>query len=404
MVIEYKSLITYQDLFSNSTDQFLKPFKNIIKHKSSESFSLEFEIIDKDRNKLINPILDFATLEDAKSIQEIYLDIYKGTYPYKEMENITEIKEMIQSQNYRWLLFKDPINNKILGCFTYYLDFKNKRGYMRGFNIALKYQKKVDAMKALIGSMIKIWSEFKDKILIWYSENRTAHTSSQYLAHMCGIKPIAFLPNKDIFFDKIESDVMQIAYNLQALSMRRKNIIPHIIPEAYNCFNYSNQRYNLGKIKIKKKKLKLNFYTINKLKNNISIKLSKGKFNYYNSIIKLDNSESNLHFLYNPLIKNVENVKYSVKSSEELFILIWKLLDFISKMKIRYCEVMVSAYKPLHQQIFYKFGLKPRGYIPCWQYNSELNIFDDVVLFNIYFGQLNKIQLIDPAKELLRFI
>ncbi|MBN1217250.1 MAG: hypothetical protein JXA99_17650 [Candidatus Lokiarchaeota archaeon] len=404
MVIEYKSLITYQDLFSNSTDQFLKPFKNITEHKSSEGFSLEFEIIDKNRNKLINPIIDFATLEDAKAILKIYLEIYKGTYPYKEMENIIEIRAMIQSQNYRWLLFKDPINNSILGCFTYHLDFKNKRGYMRGFNIVPKYQKKVDAMKALIGSMIKIWSEFKDKILIWYSENRTAHTSSQYLAYMCGIKPIAILPNKDVFFDKIESDIMQIAYNLQALNMRRKDIMPQIIPEVVNCFNYSNQRYGLGKIKIKKKELRLDFKKIKNLKNNTSILLKKERFNYFNGNIKFTESDSHLKFIYNPLVNNIEKVKYKVNNAEELYILTSSLLYFILKMKVRYCEVIVSAYEPLYQRIFFHFGLKPRGYIPCWHYNSVLNVFEDTIVFNLFYGNLIDTNLIDQAKEFLKMI
>ena len=317
------------------------------------------------------------------------------------MESISEVRKMIQDPNYRWLLFKSPMNNKVLGCFTYHLDFKNKRGYMRGFNISPQYQRKVDAMKALIGSMIKIWSELKDKILIWYSENRTAHTSSQYLANMCGIKPIAFLPNKDVFFNKVESDVMQIAYDLKALSLRRNDIIPKIIPEVINCFNYSNNRYKLGKIKKYKPKLGLDFQEVKRLKKNIAISVQKTEFDYYNIYISFKDVDNYLKFLYTPRVNNIEKVQYKINSSEELYALLWMFKQFISQMNIRYCEVFISAYKPLHQQLFYNFGLKPRGYIPCWQYDPDKNIFEDSILFNWYYGKLNDMILIDEAKMLI---
>jgi len=101
---------------------------------------------------------------------------------------------------------------------------------MRGFNVPPRVQGKLDSMKALIGSMIGIWSELKDEIYVWYSKNRTSHTSSQYLANVCGIKPIAFLPNKDLFFGKGKSDVMQIIYDSKALKELRSTITPKIIP------------------------------------------------------------------------------------------------------------------------------------------------------------------------------
>lgn len=47
---------------------------------------LPFELTEKARDDKISPILQLATPEDAQAIVDIYLDIYQGTYSYKEME------------------------------------------------------------------------------------------------------------------------------------------------------------------------------------------------------------------------------------------------------------------------------------------------------------------------------
>ncbi|MBY8982812.1 MAG: hypothetical protein KGD57_07680 [Candidatus Lokiarchaeota archaeon] len=404
MVIEYKNLISNKDLFSDSTDQFLLPFQNIIDQGIPNAMCFNFDLIKRERKKAINPMLQLATPDDAKAIVDIYLDIYKGTYPYKEMENVSEIRRMIKSSNYRWLLFKDSNTNKIRGCFTYQLDFKNKRGYMRGFNIPPRYQGKIDSMKALIGSMIRIWSELKNKIFIWYSENRTAHTSSQYLANVCGIKPIAFLPNKDVFFNKVESDIMQIAYDSKVLNLNRSKLIPKIIPSVMYYYDYSNRRYNLGKIDLSSLKLKINFQKTKKLKTEIIISVQKLKFDYFNIELSFEKSDNYFKFLYNPRVNNIEKTEYEIDSLEELFVFILKFKQLISYLKIRYCEVFVSAYKPSHQQLFYNFGLRPRGYIPSWQYNPDSDVFEDYIIFNLYVGTLNDIKLIDQAKQLVNIL
>ena len=122
-------------------------------------------------------MLRLAKPEDAKEITEIYKELYNGTYPYKEMEDIEEVKSMIQDPNIQWIIYQDPFYN-IAGCITFVLDFENKRGYIRGFMLKKKYQKQIDITKAMIGSMIGMIYKFKDAIFNWYVENRTAHAKS----------------------------------------------------------------------------------------------------------------------------------------------------------------------------------------------------------------------------------
>ena len=113
---------------------------------------LQFELSDgarvKKTSRKFSPILKLARPEDAEEIAEIYLDIYGGTYPYKEMEDVEYVRKLIRRDNYKWLLFKNKQEDTV-GCFTYVLDFKKRRGYMRGFNVKKEYQGWLDAVKAL---------------------------------------------------------------------------------------------------------------------------------------------------------------------------------------------------------------------------------------------------------------
>lgn len=403
MVTEYSNLISFQDLFSKSTDHFLEPFRHIVNPDITNGMHLPFKLSEKKRENKISPILKLAKPDNANEIVNIYLDIYKGTYPYKEMENIKEVKRMIEDSSYRFLLFKTP-TNKIAGCFTYELDFNNRRGYMRGFNIKPKYQGIFDAVKAVVGSMIGVWNEYREKICHWYCENRTAHTKSQYLSIVCGINPIAFFPNKDVFFGKIESDIMHIAYNSKALSKYRINSCPNIISSVKPCFEYSKEKYDLGKCKISHPNISLNKTKIKQLKKKLEVRIENFSFNYEK--IKFSSlNGSYFEFLHTPQVNNFEKVKYSVNSLEELYVYLKNFKKIIQEWNIRYSECFISAYKPSHQLLFYKAGFRPRGYIPSWNYNTPKKKFEDYIVFNFYKGgKLSNLHLIDEGIKLLNFI
>lgn len=240
-----ENVVSLRELFPNFTQEFLEPFKNVMGAEIKHEMHLDFKISEREHQHKISPILRVAKSEDAKEITEIYKELYDGTYPYKEMENVKEVKKLIEDPNVQWIIYQDP-SYHIAGCVTFILDFENKRGYIRGFMLKKKYQGYIDITKAMIGSMLGMIHNFRDKIYNWYVENRTAHAKSQYSMWVCGIAPIAFYPNKDIFLGKVESDLMQILYDERSLSTLRKQELPKIIPCVESCFQYSSKRYKLG--------------------------------------------------------------------------------------------------------------------------------------------------------------
>ncbi len=403
MTIETPIEIPLNDLYFNYIDTLSNKF-HYITPDLEEGMSLPFELIKQGGKQKINPVIQAARPEHAREIVKIYKEIYHGTYPYKEMEDELEVKHMIEQNDHSFLIFKDN-KGTIMGCFTFVFNFEEKRAYLRGYNVRPKYQKYFDVIKGFLGSLIGILYLYRNKILVWYAENRTAHAASQYFCQVAGVKNVAFLPNKDIFFRKIESDMLHVGYNKDALTTFRSREIPQIIPSIINCYAFSNKRYSLGKADIVNPKLILKDQVMWELKSKINVRIKKKKFNYQIIKFTLSNTDSYLKCLYTPMVKNIEKIEYNIDKLEELHVFLTELNKFCRLKNIRYAECLVSAHEPSHQQIFLKAGFQPRGYIPSWKYNSVEKKFTDHVMFNWFVPPLSKnIQLIEEGWELLKYL
>ena len=396
-----ENTVSLEELFPNFTHELLKPFEGLSSSQIKPEMHLNFEIAEKKHQSKISPILRLAHPNEARKITEIYKELYNGTYPYKEMEDVEEVRKMILDPHVKWIIYQDP-DYHIAGCITFVLDFQNRRGYIRGFMLKKKYQGWIDITKAMIGSMLSMLHEFRDKIYTWYVENRTAHAKSQYSMWVCGIAPIAFYPNKDIFLEKIESDLMQILYDERALTEFRNTAVPCFIPSVESCYQYSDKRYSLGTFSIKSPKVILVKKKVGKLRKKITRNIERDKFGYETITFSFEGSDSYFQFLHTPQVKNFEKVRYKVRNLEELYVFAQELINFKDKLDVRYCEVFVSAYNPEHQQIFYNAGLQPRGYIPSWECSNKKLEFNDSILFSIFEGNISEdIQLIAQGQELL---
>jgi len=396
------SVISLNELFSNSTTQFIKPFEEVVDPDIHKGMYLDFKLCDRKQKDKVGPILRLAKPEDAQEIVGIYRELYNGTYPYKEMEDVDEVRKMIQEPSIQWIIYQDPSYN-IAGCITFVLDFDNKRGYIRGFMLKKKYQGYIDITKAMIGSMLGMIHKYKDVIFLWYVENRTAHAKSQYSMWVCGIAPIGFYPNKDVFLGRVESDLMQICYDERALRTLRMSTVPSILPQVESCFLYSDNRYKLGDYNIETPGIILDQKKINYLKKCLIRSSEIDDFGYETIQFRFPDTSSYFEFLYTPQVQNFEKTKYRVNSLEELYVFVEEFINCGKERGIRYCEVFLSACEPTHQKIFLNAGLSPRGYIPSWNYNTQKGVFEDNILFNWYEGNLDKdIHLIDEGKKLLK--
>ncbi|NHJ24211.1 MAG: hypothetical protein EAX89_06530 [Candidatus Lokiarchaeota archaeon] len=392
-------VIKYDELFPRTVDEFLDTFRGVIDLDIETGITLDFLIDPRESETKIAPKLVLAEPEQAKDVVEIFEEVYNQSYPYLDFLDEEKVEVMIQSIEYNFILFM--MDKEIGGCFKCYLDFDNRKGYIGALMVKKKYQGILDFTKAIIGSSYWAFSIYREVIDIWYCENRTAHASSQYSTGICGLNTLAVFPNKDVFYNQVETDVLCVNYSENALDILRKRRQPQLIRNALESYIHSDGIYHLGGFQIVEPQIKLNFKKIRNLQENYRMDIIKDKYGYefYQCFIK----ESSSYFLYlhTTTVQNFEKIKYHVESLEELYVYLTELKRSMLQNNIRYVEVFVSAYNPEQQQIFYNFGFRARGYTPAWSYNKISGEFEDQIVFNYYEGKVEHIQLLPQGWELL---
>ena len=383
-------------------NEFLEQYEKILDSDIQKIFELDFQLKKKRDSQKIKTTLHKADLEDAKVIASLFRETYRGTYPYKKMESEEIVHRMINNANHDWLIFKAN-SKETVGCFGAELDFHNKKGTLYGFLIRRSYQNSIDSLKAFVGSLLYFWNNYKNKILVWSGEVRTNDSTAQFATALCGLKPIAFFPNKDIFFNRVESDFMIVCYDRHVLNKFRSKKTPKIIRQVLNSYSYTNERYKLGMPTIENPNFILDEIELNKIKNNIKVRIKQENFGYERIIFSNNNSDSYFKFYHNSFSKHFEKTVFKINKLEELQAFLRKLKELIHKMEINYFQCFISAYDTNHQKIFYDEGFRPRGYIPSWEYNKEQELFEDQVVFNWFKGNIVKnIKLIPESEKMLQ--
>ena len=320
IILNNKSILSINDFLDLSTDILSSEILNL-------NFNLDYSILkDYFSSERICPVVHLAKSEDAEEISKIFKDIYQNTYPYKKMEHAEGVREMINSNDYLWFLFKLE-NNETVGCFGTQLEFEKKRGFLYGFVVKQKFHKIIDAPKAFIGCATYVWKTYQDRILLWYGEMRTNESTSQFFTSMIGLKPIGFLPNKDIFNSKIESDVLHVIYDESVFKKHRKKEAPRIIRQVLNWYAYSSKRYSLQNPQIENPNITLDEEKINELSEIIILNIQEVQ--YGNQIFKLSfkGIDSFMEFIHNPHSRNFEKTHFKVSCLEELYSFLEKLKD-----------------------------------------------------------------------------
>lgn len=386
-------------------NEFLEPFESYLPEDLHKIFRLPVQIRENSNGKF-NPFLRLAQPEDAPIITDIVQEIYEGTYPYKEMEDPNEIARLINSGTYKFIVF---LNNdlEVIGSTCFVLNRRKKKGYLRSLVIRKKWCGKLDTKKAYITACLMVWNKYRDHILFWWAETRTANAKTQSITRQCGLRPIAFFPNKDIFYNKIESDLLIIAYNSALFKIHRSNKIPEFIPAVKNCFDFTSREYGIEKYKISDPDLELNSEELKRLRTQVKIEKRQDEFGYVTVTLRFPQSSSYFTFLYTPSVENFEKTKFKVKTLEELYVFTEQFITLALRYSIRYLEIYLSAYNPYFQKIFFLFGLVPRGYIPGFCLNKKIKKYEDRILFNSYqISNDDQVlpELIPVAKRLINHV
>jgi hypothetical protein len=358
----------------------------------------------RSKNKKFIPSAKLAIPGDEKDIVSVFKDMYRGAYPFREFEEEKEVLKMIEDPYFYWAVFRNS-SNAVIGCIGLEIDLENKSGVLHGLVFKRQYQGITSLYKLFTASFCSILRISKNDILSISCEVRSAHSKTQYMGKILGFLPVAFLPNKDIFFEKEESEIIVIVYYEDALEKYRSPKTAKFPFQVLKSYNYAVQKFGiLGAFKVKNYlSLEYKEKKVSKCRKYFTKRVDKDKFD--NELVEFAYSESQsfLKFFYNKYIGNIECINYDVISKEELFVFLEKLVQFIQENKVRYCDCFVSAYNALHQTIFLNAGFETYGYIPAFKYNKMEKTLEDQVVFVYYKGHidLERLQLIPETKELI---
>jgi hypothetical protein len=358
----------------------------------------------RSKNEKIVPSAQLAIPGDEKGIVSVFKDVYLGAYPFREFEDESEILKMIEDPYFYWAVFRNN-SNAIIGCIGLEIDLENKSGILHGLVFKRQFQGLTSLYKLFTASLCSVLRIIKNDILSVSCEVRSAHSITQHMGKILGFLPVAFLPNKDIFFEKEESEIIVIVYYEDALEKYRSLKTVKFPFQVLKSYNYAVQKLGiLGPFKVKNYlKLAYKEKKLNKCRKCFTTRVDKDKFD--NELVEFAYSESQsfLNFFCNKYIGNIERISYSVASKEELFVFLEKLVQFIQENNIRYSDCFVSAYNALHQTIFLNAGFEAYGYIPAFKYNKMEKTLEDQVVFVYYKSQvdLERLQLIPETKELI---
>ena len=396
----------------NSSIQSQKKFQTVndflISYDRFKGLDFEQGITFEDTSKSdkMIPSIQIATLQDAKEIAQIFREIYSGTYSYKEMENEDAIRKMIIDPSFYWIVYK--INTgEVIGCTGFHVDLNRKSGTIHGFVIKKEYQGLTDLGRLSIACLYSFLKKYEKRVLVWSCEVRTGHTKSQYMARILGLLPIAFLPNKDLFFLREESQFIYILYDEEALSKYRSMVTPRIHFKVMRSYLYAQEKLNL-ELPIANNHFNEIYdeSELNLIRKNVLRRYESTEFG--NQIIKLTikGRKSYFKFFQNCYINNIEQTIYKITKKEELKIFLEEVKKLIEELKIRYFEAFVSAYDSIEQKIFLEAGFQPFGYIPAYKFNPEIGMFEDQVLFIFQKKEVNlkNLKMLGEPREFLKTI
>ncbi len=207
-------LIMFSKSVSKSKEDIITIEDMLKNYPYSRKMDLEkgYDFENPIRNGKRIPSLKFATEEDAEEITNIFKEVYENTYPYKRMEDISEVRSMIRSPNYYWIIFRFK-PNKVIGCIGLHLDFEKKIGNFFGFAFRKNYQHKADISTASIACVVAPMYKFKDQILIWFAEIRSSFSSIQHIAKLTGSFNLVILNNNALDYRLSDEEKIIISAN-----------------------------------------------------------------------------------------------------------------------------------------------------------------------------------------------
>jgi len=337
--------------------------------------------------------LRLARSSDVPAIQNIYHEVYKGTYTYYEYTDAMYLRKDITSGHSGWYVVEDATrDHEIAGCVSATVDFANARAYSRGMMIRPAYQGRGGASRLFGDAFADFMRVHAGKVRLVWAETRATSVKPQSVCETIGLNPVGILPGKDVFFNQRESPVLMAIYASSAWATRDSKIA--LVPELVALHDHVASTFRA----MKKDDVTVTPYTISdttRCKPVVDVSNFDKKFGYTTHVFTCEKSGESIAISVNHQCLNAENLEVHCATASTARALLSFALAYLRDIGVEYVEGYCPANRPGLQAAFLAAGFTPFGYVPAWNKDARTGLYVDHVIFGWTAHP------VDPAKTCL---
>ncbi|MHA1998539.1 MAG: GNAT family N-acetyltransferase [Promethearchaeota archaeon] len=323
------------------------------------------------------PFLRPATGVDAPHLVNIYREVYKGTYSYKEYVDVKYLKKEISHNLRPWYIIQDRLaGGEVVGCISGAIDARHGRTYVRGMMLRPSWQG-LGGTSILMGEVFQDFLAKKNcSIKILWSENRATNVKPQLVAENVGFQPLGILPFKDVFYNKREGPVLMAIYSTKAWENRINKI--SLIPEVLaikkavgrNFPAMKHDEVTVAEDRIIKKPSSSAV---------VDISIFDKKFGYTTYVFTCLKTGESIEIIVNNQCLNAEGLSIHCTSPVTLKALLAMMMGYLDQKGIHYIEGHCRVTNTGFQKAFIGAGFKPFGYLPAWEETAGGTRVDKII-------------------------
>ena len=337
--------------------------------------------------------LRLARANDVPAIQNIYSEVYQGTYTYHEYTDATYLKHDITSGHSGWYVVEDATRGQeIAGCVSAIVDVANARAYSRGMMMRPGWQGRGGASRLFGDAFADFMRVHTRKVRFVWAETRATSVKPQAVCETIGLNPVGILPGKDVFFNQRESPVFMAIYASSAWATRDSMIA--LVPELVPLHDHVASTFRT----MKKDEVTVTPYTISdttRCKPVVDVTDFDKKFGYTTHVFTCEKTGEAISINVNHQCMNAEGMEIHCATASTARALLAFALGHLQGIGVQYVEGYCPANRPGLQAAFIAAGFAPFGYVPAWNKDSRTGLYVDHVIFGWTAHH------VDPAKTCL---
>ena len=340
---------------------------------------------------------DWATLRlaqsaDVAAIQNIYHEVYQGTYTYQEYIDTGYLRKDIASKYSSWYVVEDATRDReIAGCVSARVDLANSRAYSRGMMMRPGWQGKGGASRLFGEAFADFMRVHTGNMRLVWAETRATNVKPQKVCENIGLNPLGILPGKDVFFNQRETPVIMAIYASSAWATRDTKV--RIVPALEPLYRHIAAIFH----KMRKDDASIvepSIDSTSPCRPVVIVSDFEKRFGYTTHAFTCEKTGDAISITVNRQCKNAENMEIHCATASTARALLAFALGYLQGIGVEYIEGYCPANRPGLQAAFLGAGFVPFGYVPAWNKDActGTGLFVDSVIFGWSAHR------IDPAK------